>query len=195
MIEKRGGYDLGGADRRAHLRSARPASAGLGPQATTARLDAAIGHQVDGDKVTPMFWGPAADVPPFLGPAGTAHMSILDFATWGGWNAGGGKRGPALVKPETLAHIHAPKISTGKIENPRPGTPREGKYCLGWGLVKFDWTEAPVLTHNGSNSMNFAKILVDPNRDIAIVVCTNFPGSKADDATNELSEALYRRFA
>ena len=44
--------------------------------------------------VTPMFWGAAADVPPLLGPAGVAHMSIQDFAKWAGWNAGEGKRGP-----------------------------------------------------------------------------------------------------
>jgi CubicO group peptidase (beta-lactamase class C family) len=171
------------------------ASAGIGPQATTGRIDAAIGHDVDGDKVTPMLWGPAADVPPLLGPAGAAHMSILDFAAWAGWNAGGAKRGPELVKPETLARIHAAKISTGRLVNPRPGTPTEGQYCMGWGLVKFDWTETPVLTHNGSNSFNFAKILVDPHRDVAIVVTTNFPEGKANDATNEATENLYRRFA
>jgi hypothetical protein len=33
--------------------------------------------------ITPMLWGAAADVPPLLGPAGVAHMSILDFAKWG----------------------------------------------------------------------------------------------------------------
>lgn len=36
--------------------------------------------------------------------------------------------------------------------------------------------------------------VVDPNRDIAIVVCTNFPGSKADDASNAIVETLYRKF-
>lgn len=170
------------------------ANAGLGPQATRGRLDAPVGHDVDGDKITPMLWGPAADVPPMLGPAGNAHMSVLDFAAWAGWNAGGAKRAPALVKPETLAHIHAPKVRTGKIPHPRPGTPSEGDYCLGWGLVKFDWTEAPVLTHNGSNGFNLAKVLVDPGRDLAVAVTTNFPEGKADDAASDVLEALYKRF-
>ena len=171
------------------------ASAGIGPQADVGKLDAPVGHSVDDGKVTPMWWGPAADVPPLIGPAGAAHMSVLDFAAWAGWNAGAGKRGPALVKPETLAAIHRPRISTGKLENARPGEPTEGEYAFGWGLVKFEWTDAPVLTHNGSNSMNFAKIVVDVSRDTGVVAMTNFPGTPAEDATNAAIEALYRRFA
>jgi CubicO group peptidase (beta-lactamase class C family) len=170
-------------------------SAGIGPQASVGRLDAAVGHDTDGGKITPMWWGPAADVPPMLGPAGAAHMSVLDFAAWAGWNAGALKRGPALVKPETLAFIHSPKIHTGKMANPRPGTPTEGDYALGWGVAKFDWTATPVLTHNGSNGFNFAKILVDTRLDLAIVALTNFPESNADEAAGEVVETLYKRFA
>ncbi len=171
------------------------ATAGIGPQASVGRLDAPVGHSVEDGKVTPMWWGPAADVPPMLGPAGAAHMSVLDFAAWAGWNAGAGKRGPALVKPETLAQIHRARISTGKLETPRPGEPAEGEYALGWGLVKFGWADAPLLVHNGSNSMNFAKIIVDLRSDIAIVAMTNFPGAVADEATNAVAASLYHRFA
>jgi hypothetical protein len=38
-------------------------------------------------------------------------MSILDFARWAGWNAGEGKRNPALVKPETMRKLHTPVIT------------------------------------------------------------------------------------
>jgi CubicO group peptidase (beta-lactamase class C family) len=169
---------------------------GLGPQATTGKIDAPVGHQVDERGViTPMLWGPAADAPPVLGPAGVAHMSILDFAGWAGWNAGRGMRGPALVKPETLARIHRPHVNMGVIANAKPGTPREGEYALGWGRVKFDWTPGPVLTHGGSNSMNLATILVDTDRDIGIVAATNFPGDQADAALRRVMETLYRRHA
>jgi CubicO group peptidase (beta-lactamase class C family) len=171
-------------------------TAGLGPQATTGKIDAPVGHQVDERGViTPMPWGPVADSPPVLGPAGVAHMSILDFAAWAAWNAGRGMRGSALVKPETLARIHRPHINTGKLPNPRPGTPAEGEYGLGWGIVKFDWTDRPVLDHAGSNGMNLATILVDTNQDIGVVVATNFPGDKADAAVLTATETLYRRHA
>jgi CubicO group peptidase (beta-lactamase class C family) len=171
-------------------------TAGLGPQATTGKIDAPVGHQVDERGViTPMLWGPAADAPPVLGPAGVAHMSILDFAAWAGWNAGRGMRGAALVKPETLARIHHPHVSMGVIPNAKPGTPREGEYALGWAQVKFDWTPGPVLTHSGSNSMNLATILVDAERDIGVVAATNFPGDHADEAVRKAMETLYRRHA
>jgi CubicO group peptidase (beta-lactamase class C family) len=171
-------------------------TAGLGPQASVGRYDAAIGHMVDADgTVTPMFWGPAADVPPLLGPAGSAHMSVLDFAKWADWNAGGGKRGPAIVTPETLADIHRARVRTPPRPNPPPGTPAEGDYALGWGLVAFEWADEPLLSHNGSNSMNIAKILVDPDLDFSVVVMTNFPGPGADAAAAEVERHLYETFS
>ncbi|MCV0371320.1 serine hydrolase domain-containing protein [Filomicrobium sp.] len=170
-------------------------TAGLGPQATFGRYDAAIGHRIDDDgKIIPMPWGPAADVPAVMGPAGNAHMSISDFAIWADWNAGVGRRGPALVKPETVERLHTAIVTTPEIKNPKPGTPKTGQYALGWGLAKMDWTSRPVLTHNGSNSLNLATILVDSDHDIGIVVTTNFPGEKADAAVREMVEWLYRRY-
>jgi hypothetical protein len=81
------------------------------------------------------------------------------------------------------------------INNPRPGTPTTGEYAFGWGLVKFDWTPNVVLTHNGSNALNLAKILVDAQNDLGVVVLTNFPEQKADAAASDVMEALYRQFA
>lgn len=174
-----------------HLRSA-----GLGPQASTGRIDAPVGHLVaDDGTVTPMPWSTPADSPPVLGPAGAVHMSVVDFATWAGWNAGRGHRPPALVKPESLARIHRPHLSTGKLPNPRPGTPTEGKYALGWGIAKMDWARRPLLLHNGSNRMNLAKIVVDTQQDLGFVAVTNFPGNKAEDALEAVMQVLYRQFA
>jgi CubicO group peptidase (beta-lactamase class C family) len=170
-------------------------TAGLGPQATMGLYDAPVGHDIDDGtgKVTPRPWGPSADAPAVIGPAGIAHMSVADLATWAAWNAGEGKRGPAIVKPETLKRLHAPHV-TMDIANPKPGTPKSGSYGFAWGLVKFDWSAAPLLTHNGSNSMNLATILVDTDNDIGIVIATNFPGEKADAALLELTELLYTKF-
>lgn len=170
-------------------------TAGLGPQATLGLLDAAVGHRIEDDgRITPLPWGPGADAPLVMGPAGIAHMSISDFATWADWNTGGGRRGPALVKPETVAHLHRAAVATPEIKDPKPGTPRTGQYALGWGWAKMSWTPKPVLTHNGSNSLNLAMILIDPDYDLGLVVTTNFPGPKADAALLELAEWLYGRY-
>ena len=91
------------------------------------------------------------------------------------------------MTPETIKLIHSPHVKTPRIENPKPGTPQTGEYAFGWGVVKFDWTQKPVLSHNGSNSMNLAKILVDIDNDLGIVVTTNFPEQKADVAAGKWS--------
>ncbi|WP_205470738.1 serine hydrolase domain-containing protein [Breoghania sp. L-A4] len=173
------------------LRTAR-----LGPQATYGLVDAPVGHRIAADgSVTPMLWGPAADVPPVISPSGNANMSVLDYAAWAGWNAGQGRRGPVLVSPGTLNVIQSVHVQTPVRENPPPGTPETGGYGLGWGVVAFDWADAPLLTHNGSNSMNLARIVIDTERDLAVVVLSNFPGRRASSAVGEVMRHLYLDYA
>jgi CubicO group peptidase (beta-lactamase class C family) len=90
-------------------------TAGLGPQATMGLYDGPVGHAIDDNsgKVAPRPWWPSADAPLVVGPAGIAHMSVGDFATWAAWNAGKGKRGPTIIKPETLSRLHAPPHNDG----------------------------------------------------------------------------------
>jgi CubicO group peptidase (beta-lactamase class C family) len=128
-----------------------------------------------------------------MGPAGNVHMSVLDFARWAGWNAGEGKRGPALVSAETLKKLHRPVIEA-KIANAPPGTPSRGRYALGWGLPNLDWAVGPLLQHAGSNSMNLAHIWLDNKRDAAFVTMTNVGGDQADAALKALAEELYAKY-
>src|SRR3546814_5701171 len=86
------------------------------------------------------------------------------------------RRGPALLKPETLATRHAVHVRTPPRPDAPPGTPDAGGYGLGWGIVDFPWSDRPLLAHNGSNGMNLAKILVDTERDLGVVVVTNIGG-------------------
>jgi hypothetical protein len=139
--------------------------------------------------------GPNGDNPTIIGPAGNAHMSILDFARWAGWNAGEGKRGPKLVQPETLKKLHTPVISMPEMKAAAPGTPTHGKYALGWGELPMDWAPESLIYHGGSNQKNLAHIWVEPSRDFAMVVVTNIGGAKADEALFALAPELYARFA
>jgi CubicO group peptidase (beta-lactamase class C family) len=169
-------------------------TAGLGCQSTLGRVDAPLGHRIIDGKLKAMLAGPNGDVPAIIGPAGIAHMSVLDFARWAGWNAGEGKRGPKLVRPETLKKLHTMVISIGEIKTLPPGAPRGGDYALGWGGLVVDWAPEPLLYHGGSNGMNFAHIWVDPKRDFAMVLVTNIGGSKADEGFFALARELYTQF-
>jgi CubicO group peptidase (beta-lactamase class C family) len=171
-------------------------TAGFGPQASLGRVDAPLGHLVLADgKLKPMLAGPNGDNPEILGPAGTVHLSILDFAAWAGWNAGEGRRGPALVRAETLRKLHTQVIAMPPNPNAPPGTPSQGAYALGWGIVQLPYTPQPVLTHAGSNGMNLATIMLQPDKDFALVLATNVGGMKAEEALKSATEQLYRRFA
>ena len=170
-------------------------SAGLGSQATLGKIDAPLGHVVIDGRTKPFLAGPNGDNPPIIGPAGIAHMSVLDFAGWAGWNAGEGKRGPKLVQPETLKKLHTPVISMPDKKDAAPGTPPRGKYALGWGQLPVEWAPEPLIYHGGSNEKNLAHIWLEPKRDFAMVLVTNIGGSKTNEALNALAPELYARFA
>jgi CubicO group peptidase (beta-lactamase class C family) len=170
-------------------------TAGLGCQASLGRIDAPLGHKIIDGKTTAFLAGPNGDNPLVIGPAGIAHMSVLDFARWAGWNAGQGKRGPKLVRPETLKKLHTMVVSMPEKKDVPPGTPSHGKYGLGWGELPVKWAQKPLLYHGGSNGMNVAHIWVDPKRDFAMVVVTNSGGKKAEKALFALAPALYAQFA
>jgi CubicO group peptidase (beta-lactamase class C family) len=169
-------------------------TAGLGPQASLGRTDAPLGHCVVEGKVKVFLSGPNGDNPALIGPAGIAHMSILDFARWAGWNAGEGKREPHLVQPATIRRLHTPVIATPERKDAAPGTPPGGRYALGWGMVAPKWAPYPLLSHGGSNGMNLAHIWLDTKRDFAIVITTNIGGPKADEALRALVSELYPKF-
>jgi CubicO group peptidase (beta-lactamase class C family) len=166
-------------------------SAGFGPQVSLGRIDAPVPHMFVDGKLKSFPGGPSADNPPTAGPAGTAYMSVLDFARWAGWHAGAGKRGPQLVKAETLKKLHTPTASTGARKNVAPGTPPEGKYGLGWMELKIDFIPNPILFHGGSNEKNLAHIFVDPKNDRALVIVSNVGGKKADEGFRALMKELY----
>ena len=170
-------------------------TAGLGPQASLGRIDAPLGHALVQGKVKAFLAGPNGDNPPIIGPAGIAHMSILDFARWAGWNAGEGKREPKLVRPETLRKLHTPVTTMPEKKGAAPGTPSHGRYALGWGELTVPWAPGPLLYHGGSNGMNLAHIWIDRTRDLAIVTATNISGPKADEGLLALARELYTQFS
>src|SRR5262249_23627779 len=169
-------------------------SAGLGNQATLGRIDAPLGHKVVDGKTKAFLAGPNGDNPLIVGPAGIAHMSVLDFARWAGGNAGEGKRGPKLVRPETLKKLHTMVVSMPEIKDALPGTPSHGKYGLGWGEFPVEWAPEPLLYHGGSNRRNLAHIWVDAKHDFALVLVTNIAGKKAEQALFALTPELYAKF-
>lgn len=130
------------------------ASAGFGPP----RGEAPWGHR-GGVPVDPAGF---ADNPPALGPAGTAHMSLSDYARFVSAMMSGA---PEWLSGETRRHLLTPAA----------GSPPA--YAAGWGVGTAPWAgvggPGPTITHNGSNTMWFATVLAAPERGLGFIALAN----------------------
>lgn len=120
-----------------------------------------------------------ADNPPALGPAGTAHMTLTDYAKFIRlFLTDGGD----ILKPETVAHLTTPQPGAG--------------YALGWGVSSGKaWARGPQLAHEGSNTMWHMLALVAPNRGVAVIAAANAMMPDGKSAPRLLVRQLQERFA
>lgn len=119
-----------------------------------------------------------ADNPPALGPAGTAHMSLADYASFIAAMMGGA---PDWLGEATRAHLLTPAA----------GAPPA--YAAGWGVGRAAWAGASgpgaTITHNGSNTMWFATVLAAPERGVGLITLSN-SGTAGQQACTALIQRL-----
>ena len=141
------------------------ATAGFGAPGTPGNNDEPRGHLASGTPVEPDSASPPSDNPVAIGPAGSVHCSIGDWAAFIAANLPSATT--TLVKPATLKKLHTP-------------APGEPKYAMGWIIADNQpWAGGPALTHAGSNTMWFAVAWLAPARDFAILVACNQPDARA----------------
>ncbi len=164
-------------------------SAGFGAPGTKGVVDQPRGHTVLGTFQEP---GPGSDNPAAIGPAGTVHASITDWAMYVDQHARGEREnrdgGAWLLKPETFVRLHTP-VGKGP-EN----------YALGWIVTQRPWAKGAggqgrVLTHNGSNTMWMCATWVAPEKSLAVVVASNRGGNPAAKACDDAASLMLQRFA
>ena len=155
-------------------------SAGFGAPATKDAPDQPLGHS---DKGQPVEIGPGDDNPAAIAPAGRVHCTIADWSKFvalhlEGDRAAHGVEGvkARLLTPESFAKLHAPAA-------------KEPEYAMGWSVTDRPWG-GRVLTHNGSNTMWFCVTWLAPEKDFAVLVCTNQGGDAAAKACDEAAFAL-----
>ena len=154
----------------------RMTSAGFGGLGTPGKIDQPWPHYASGQPLPGN--GPTVDNPEVMGPAGTVHCSLSDWAKFVADQLRGDRGERALLAPESYKRLHSP--------------PFGGDYAMGWLVVERPWGGGTVLNHAGSNTMNYAVAWVAPKRDFAVLVCTNQGGDSATRGTDEAAAALIR---
>ena len=143
-------------------------SAGFGPPGTVGKVEQPWGHVGKGDSLTPI----QHDNPPVMGPAGTVHCTVADWAKFGELHLRGG-RGEAtpILKPEAFATLQ---------------TPAKGEdYAMGWIATRRGWAGGVALTHTGSNTMWMTTIWLGPAKGVGYLAATN-----RGDAAAQLGAAI-----
>jgi CubicO group peptidase (beta-lactamase class C family) len=140
---------------------------GFGPPGTAGKVDQPWGHSKQMDKVVPS----QEDNAPCLGPAGTVHASLADWAKFAIAHQQG-ERGDKkfLLKPETYRKLHTPVLD---------------RYACGWLRIPMPAKKTTFLFHNGSNTYWYAEMWLDLDKDVAVLVATN----QGDDAAKHAVQA------
>lgn len=143
--------------------------------------DAPWGHLAGNGASSPLPPGPGADNPAALGPSGTAHMSLSDYA-----------RFLSVFMSAGRGWLTAASIS--RLITPPGGSPPA--YALGWGVMTRagagrDGGPGPLLTHDGSNTLWYLSAAVAPERGVAVVAASN-DGRRGGDACADLTVRLLR---
>jgi hypothetical protein len=67
--------------------------------------------------------------------------------------------------------------------------PAKGTYGFGWIVVYRRWARGQMLSHAGSNTMNYAATWLGPKVGYGVLVCIN-QGGKLNAGANEAAETL-----
>jgi CubicO group peptidase (beta-lactamase class C family) len=119
---------------------------------------------------------PTVDNPAIMGPSGNVHCSVPDWAKFAADVLRGARGRKGQLTPASYKRLLA--------------DPFGDEYTVGgWVPVRDGYW------HNGSNTVNYAKVHMDPARDVAILVATNQGGSPGRQACDEVVRTLLKRAA
>ena len=117
-----------------------------------------------------------SDNPRWMGPAGNLHLNMRDLARWGQLHLRACKGEAA----DFLAQSSCQRLQSPIAED----------YGLGW-VLQTPKDGAPVVWHNGSNTMWYAVLLLVPGKDLVVAAATNADmPRRVDNVVRELSKAL-----
>jgi len=185
---------------------------GFGRPGTAGKTDQPWGHSSFlGKPIDP--GSPAAQSPLYYGPAGTAHMTITDWAKFIALHLRGDPANPhcqaALLKLDTFAEMHAVAPTTpyskgwvmrGITRLATGDAAPAVTYRAGWFISTASWAKGTQpgdtgrrLWHGGKEGMSHSVVVIAPEIDFAVLVACNH--GIAIWKTRQTVKALIRTFA
>jgi CubicO group peptidase (beta-lactamase class C family) len=149
---------------------------GFGGLGTPGQIDQPWPHGDDGKPASNN--GPTVDNLAVIGPAGTVHCPLTDWAKFVLDQLRGETGKGKLLRAATYKALHEPRFG--------------GPYALGWGVSQRPWAGGVVYLHSGSNTLNYSVVWIAPLKDFAILTVTNQGGPAAQKATDDAAEAVLR---
>jgi len=147
-------------------------SAGFGPPSLHGSLEQPWGHTIEQGELA----SSQRDNSPALGPAGTVHMSILDWFHCCELFAGGGPTD--FLRSATLQKLIKPDLND--------------QYAYGWGVMKRDWAKGNILLHAGSNLSWYSKACVVPRLGRIYLCVFNRGGDDMDQWAEQAFAEMIR---
>ena len=135
---------------------------------TRDKVDQPWGHQYRKEKPTPLFLDNAA----VMAPAGGVHCSMPDWSKFAMLHLTGVRGKGGLLKAETFKQLHTPAAGFD--------------YAGGWVIRGED----KALTHDGSNTLWYARIQIHPKDNVAFLVAMNRGGDDTSDAAGDATKVL-----
>lgn len=155
-------------------------SAGFGAMGTSGPIDAPWQHRKNGDKIVPVEPGPLSDNPPFITPAGRVHCSMADWTKYIQCILAATRGEEGLLQPASVRQLKEP--------------PFGGGYALGWGIHERPWGGGKVLSHAGSNGMNYCVVWVAPLKNFAVLAATNRGGEGVAVGLDKVCGTMIQKF-
>lgn len=153
---------------------------GFGAPGTPGEFDQPWGHWDLGVNYDPVSPGPDADNPQALGPAGSVHATMADYAKFMIAHIDGDNGIGGVVSAQTFEMLH---------------TPVDNGSALGWGVRPSEaWPGLTELVHAGSNLRWYSIVLLIPELNGGALFVVNAGGDFSDVAIGALADLLVERF-
>jgi CubicO group peptidase (beta-lactamase class C family) len=155
-------------------------SAGFGAMGTPGQIDQPWQHRFVRGKLRSTGPGRFSDNPPVIGPGGTVHCSMADWAKFVLVHLKSRQGIETILRPSSVVELHTPDFG--------------GDYAKGWRVASRDWAGGEALTHRGTNNQNYAVVWMAPQRNFAVLVATNQGGGDVTKACDGLCAKLIKEY-